>query len=84
MLLLLKRSACERMRGWQPVEDEPQEVAQRQAGCSLSGTPVPCLQEEVWLKYLREMMHLAREAADEASSSDEDSSGGNGSSGSAG
>ncbi len=45
---------------------------------------MPCLQEEVWLRYLRKVVQLAREAAVEDSSSDGDSSGGNGGSGSAG
>eukprot|EP00891_Asterochloris_glomerata_P000446 jgi/Astpho2/446/fgenesh1_pg.00011_%23_37_t len=40
--------------------------------------------EEVWLRYLRKVVQLAREAAVEDSSSDGDSSGGNGGSGSAG
>ena len=42
------------------------------------------LQEAVWLKYLREVVRLAREAADQDSGSDGDSSGGSSSSGSAG
>ena len=45
---------------------------------------MPCLQEELWLEYLRKVVRLAREAAVEDSSSDEDSSGDNGGGGSAG
>ena len=45
---------------------------------------MPCLQEEVWLNYLRKVMHLAREADVEDSSSGGDSSGGSGGRGSAG
>ena len=76
MLLLTLRSACRRM--------SPRTLHKRQAGCSLSRTLVPCLQEEVWLNYLRKVMHLAREADVEDSSSGGDSSGGSGGSGSAG